>query len=173
MEYGIDPGDQYYTPFHRYKFTALAFVVEKATNKSVPIVTFAAGDPGPGDFTTTSVMHPTLNKFTYDIGGGPTTVDINSTTIITTVRHSNRARALTISMFAINWILTICSVAIALIVLRRRGGVKDGVALLPVTVILSIPTIRSLYVGPAPFGIYLGTHQNFRGTPPQRVDTPF
>ena len=77
-------------------------------------------------------------------------------------------------MFTINWVLTFCSVAIALVVLRRRGEVKDGVAFLPVTVILSIPTIRSLYVGSPPFGISLGTRQNrpaffFQGlTPPFR-----
>ena len=64
-------------------------------------------------------------------------------------------------MFAINWVLTLCSVAIALVVYRRRGEVKDGVALLPITVILTIPTIRGLYVGSPPFGIDFGAYQNY------------
>jgi len=36
----------------------------------------------------------------------------------------------------------------------REGEI--GVALLPITVILSIPAIRNLYVGSPPLGIYLG-----------------
>lgn len=165
MEHGIGTGDQYSSPLDQYNFTALVFVIEKDTNKSVPITTFVVGDAGPADFTTTSVELPTTNNFTYDAGNGPTTVEVNSTTVFATVKHSNRARSLTFSMFVINWVLTLCSVVIALIVLRRQGGLSDGIAFLPLTVILSTPTIRSLYVGSPPFGILLGTHQHFRRLP--------
>jgi len=144
---------------------AFVFVVEKATNKSIPITTFAVGDTGPADFTTASVEVPTRNQFTYDTEDGSTTAEVDSHTIFVTVKHSTRTRALTFSMFAINWVLTLCSATIASIVVRRRGKVEGGVALLPITVILSTPTIRSLYVGSPPFGIFLGTHQSFRVAP--------
>ena len=167
-------GNQYENPLDQYTFTTSVFVVEKATNKSVPITTFAVGDAGPGDFTTTSVEVPTTNKVTYDTEDGPTTVEVKSSTIFATVRHSTRARALTFSMFAINWVLTLCSVTISSIVVRRRGKVEGGVALLPITVILSTPTIRSLYVDSPPFGIFLGTQQNFHIAPLlQRIDAAF
>ena len=172
MEHRTTIGKQYLTPFDGYRLTAFAFVIERATNKSLPIATFAVGDAGPADFTTTSVDTPTRNNFTYDTEDGPATVEVESHTISAKVRHSLRSRTLTFSMFAINWVLTLCSVAIALVVLRRRGEVKDGVAFLPITVILSIPTIRSLYVGSPPFGILLGTHQNHPALF-QRVDTAF
>ena len=172
MEHRTTTGKQYLAPFDGYSFMASAFIVERATNKSLPIAVFAVGDAGPADFTTTSVDTPTRNNFTYDTEDGPATVEVESHTISAKVRHSLRARTLTFSMFAINWVLTLCSMAVALIVFRRQGEVKDGVAFLPITVILSIPTIRSLYVGSPPFGIVLGTCQN-RPTPPQRVYTAF
>ena len=172
MKHRITTGDQYLTPLDRYNFTAFAFVIEKATNKSVPIATFAVGDAGPADFTTTSVDVLTRNNFTYGTEDGAATVEVASHTISTKVEHSTRAQALTFSMFAINWVLTLCLVAIPLIVFRRQGEVKDGVAFLPITVILTIPTIRSLYAGSPPFGIYLGTRQNLLALSP-RVDGPF
>jgi len=166
-EHTIETGNRYDTPLDRYSFTAFVFVVERATNKSVPITTFAVGDIGPADLTTTSVATPTKNQFTYDNEDGEsTTVDVESRTMFAEVKYSTRGRAITFSMFVINWVLTLCSVVIALIVLGRRGSVKDAVALLPVTVILSIPAIRNLYVGSPPFGIFLGTHQN-PPTPPR------
>lgn len=158
----------------RYGFTAFVFAVESATNKSIPITGFAVGDSnnGPLDFTTTSVDVQTTNNFTYDTKDGLVTVQVESRTLTATVKHSSPARALTFSMFAINWVLTLGSVAIALIVFKRRGDVKDGVAFLPITVILSIPTIRGLYVGSPPFGILIGMHQN-RPAPLPRVDIAF
>jgi len=151
-----------------------AFVVESSTNKSIPITTFAVGDGdyGPVDFTTTSVELETRNNFTYNTEGGPITVEVESRAVLATTRRSNNARVLTFAMFAINWILTLGSVAIALVSLLRRGEVNDGVAFLPVTVILSIPTIRGLYVGSPPFGTPIGMHQNCSALL-SRIDTAF
>jgi len=130
------------------------------------------GDYGPVDFTTASVEVETKNNFTYNTKDGPVTVEVESRTVLATTRRSNNARALTFSMFAINWILVLGSVAIALMVFARRGEVKDGVAFLPITVILSIPTIRVLYVGSPPFGIFIGMHQN-HPAPLPRIDAVF
>ena len=38
--------------------------------------------------------------------------------------------------------MTLCSMITTSIIFNREGEVKDGVALLPITVILTIPTIR-------------------------------
>ena len=169
------PGNGTFMPLDRYRFTTFAFVVERTTNKSIPITMFAVGDGdgGPVDFTTTFVEVETRNNFTYNTPDGPVTVEVESRTMVATTRRSNNARALTFSMFAINWILTLGSVVIVVVVFMRRGEVKDGVAFLPITVILSIPTIRVLYVGSPPFGIFIGMCQNriapFRElTPPSR-----
>ena len=152
---------------------AFVFVVERATNKSVPVTAFAVGDVGPADLTTISVEVPTTNQFTYQADGGQNTVEVESRTIFARVEYSTRARALTFTMFMINWILTLCSVAIALVVFSRRGKVKDGIALLPVTIILSTPAIRGLYVGSPPFGIFLGAHRGPHAAPTQTIYISF
>jgi len=169
-EHRVETGDLWYTPFDHYHFTASAFAVDKATNASVPI-TLAVRNAGAGDFVTRYETAPTKSVFTYDNQTGSITVEVESSTAFANIKRSARARALTLSMFAINWVLTLCSVVIAMnVVLREK--VKDGITLLPVTIILSIPAIRSLYVGSPPFGIYLGTHRN-RTTSLQKIDAAF
>ena len=124
---------------------------------------------GAGDF---SVTYPegvsTSNKFTYDGKGGLTTVDVESSMMYPIIHRSRRGQALIYFMFAINWIMTLCSMITTSVIFNREGKVKNGVALSPITVILTIPAIRSLYPGSPPFGIYLGAHRNctalfFRG----------
>jgi len=173
-EHWTIPGNQSFIPLDRYYFTTFAFVIESTTNKSIPITMFTVGDGvyGPVDFTTASVEVETKNNFTYNTEDGPVTMEVQSRTVLATTRRSNNARAFTFSMFAINWILTLGSVIIVVVVFMRRGEVNDGVAFLPITVILSIPTIRVLYVGSPPFGIFIGMHQN-RPTPLPRIDTVF
>ncbi|KAF9643625.1 hypothetical protein BDM02DRAFT_3263997 [Thelephora ganbajun] len=153
-EHSIEIGDQYHTPFDSYTFSAFVFAIERDTNKSIPITSFLVGDTGPADFTTTSSWVPSVNKFTNDTQAGSTIVEVESSTLFAEIRHSTRAQALTISMFAINWVLTLCSMVITSIVFNWWGEVRDGVALLPVTIILSIPAIRNLYVGSPPFGVF-------------------
>ena len=169
MEHRVTMGSQYATPFDRYDFTAFAFAVERATNKSVSITLFTIGDAGPADFTTTSETVPSSNWFTYDTEDGLVTTKVESSTTFAKVKHSTRARALTVSMFLINWVLTIFSMIITAIV-TSRSEVKDGVALLPFSVIYTVPTIRSLFVGSPPFGILFGTQRN-RTALPARTDT--
>jgi len=108
------------TPLDKYDFTVFVFAIEKATNKSVPIATFAVGDAGPGDCITTSKTVPSTNMFAYDTEGGPVTAEVESYITHVQVKHSTRARALTPSMFAINWVLTLCSLVITMIAANRR-----------------------------------------------------
>ena len=139
-------------------------------NMSVPIVFFGLMNSGAGNFSVASVPDgvPSSNQFTYNSKGGLTTVTVDSYTMYPVIQHSRRGKALIYFMFAINWILTLCSIITTSVIFNREGQVKDSVALLPITVILAVPAIRDLYPGSPPFGIYLDTHQNraallFRG----------
>jgi len=69
----MDLFQQFRAPFDTYFLSALVFVVEKATNKSVPITRFAVGDPL-NNFITSSVDMETKDNYTYDSGTGATTV---------------------------------------------------------------------------------------------------
>jgi hypothetical protein len=157
MDHRIDLFQQYTAPFDTYFLSALVFVVEKTTNKSVPITGLAVGDPL-NNFITSSVDTETKSNYTYDSGTGPTTVVVESRVLKATVERSMLAKAFTMCMLTVNWALTAGSVYITLVVANKRvtHRVTDAVPLVPVTVILTIPAIRALYVGSPPFGIFLG-----------------
>ena len=152
--------DQYYSPNDRYLFQAFFFAFSDATNKTLPLG-ISVKSSGAGDFSTLpSIDHTLFNSTTiYPTGGGPSTEHIEYYTLLGKIVHSVRARAITYSMFSINWVLTLCSMIITSVVFNQQRRVKEAVALLPVTVILTIPVIRNLYSGSPPYGIYLGEHR--------------
>ena len=154
MDHGVDYADGT-VPFDGYHFTAFVFAIEKATNKSVPIVVFAAGD-GPENFILSSVEQQMNSTWTYDSMAGPITVVVESSVVEITVKRSQLAQAFTVCLLLVNAALAAGSVYVTLLVFVRREGVNDALLLLPVTTILTIPALRALYVGSPPFGIYLG-----------------
>ena len=142
-------------PFDTYSLSALMIVIEKATNKSVPIITFAAGE-GPDNFVVSSYDMWTKSNYTYDSGTGPTTVEVDSSVIQIGVKRSQLAQAFTMCLLIVSSALTIGSIYLMFLVIFGREGVDNAVLLLPVTIILTIPALRSLYPGSPPFGIYVG-----------------
>lgn len=142
-------------PFDTYSLGALVFVIEKATNKCVPIVAFAAGE-GPANFAVSSFQVETRSKYTYDSGTGPATVEVTSRVIQITVKRSQIAKAFTMCLFIVSTALAVGSAYITFLVFFEEEGVDRAVLLLPVTIILTIPALRDLYPGSPPFGIYLG-----------------
>ena len=149
-------GDYSYAPNDQYSFSAFVFAIDRATNKSIPVVKFAVQSGGPGALSTASTLEMSSNNFTYDAGNGSTTVAVQSLTIYARIKRPDSALSLTYSMFAINWVLTVFSMITTLV--ASYWEVDIVVTLLPITVILTIPTIRSIYVD-APFGVYLGAYQ--------------
>jgi len=145
-------------PFDTYILNAFVFVIDTATNRSVPIIKFAAADPL-NNFVTHFTDSPTTNKFTYDAGAGPVTVDVESRALELDIRRSVLSRAFTMCLWIVNWALTAGTLYITLVILVDTKKMSDGVFALPITVVLTIPVIRGLYVGTPPFGILLGTPQ--------------
>ena len=152
----MDLGDPYYAPKDSYDFSAFVFVIDRNTNKSVPILSFEVRNTWSGNLAATSKRRLSRNEFTYNAGNGPTTVGVESNTINATIQRSAPALAFTYSLFAINWILTVCSLITTSFTAHRESEI--GVALLPITVILTIPTIRGIYVD-LPFGVSLGVYR--------------
>ena len=142
-------------PFDTYTVTASAFVIEKATNESVPIVLFAACEGSDG-FYVSSGETQMKSTYTYDSGTGSTAVEVESNVIDIIAKRSRFSKAFTICLLLINWALSICSTYVTLVVVIKKKRVDKEVLLLPVTLILTIPTLRGLYAGSPPFGIYIG-----------------
>ena len=138
----------------------------------MPIVKFTIGD-APDNFVVASIEDRALwmSPFIYDSGTGPTEISARSSVVNILLEKSQFAWALTICMFIINWALTIGSVYITLVVVFRKEGKSDAILLLPITIILTIPTLRNLYVGSPPFGVLIGKSRALRSQTPVRVLT--
>lgn len=143
-------------PFDTYVMDAFVFVIDTATNQSVPMTKFAVADPL-NNFVTQSVDSPTTSKFTYDAGQGPITIDVESRALELNITRGVLSRAFAMCMWIVNWALTAGTVYTTLVNLVSTQRMSDAVLALPITVILIIPAIRQLYVGGPPFGILLGT----------------
>jgi len=156
VEHSLGGFTQHLTPVDTHRFTATVFAIEKATNRSVPIIAFAVGE-GPSNFVVHSVVNPLgRNNYTYDSATGPTTVEVESMVIVIHIERSQLTRAFTLCLLLINLALTVGSVYVTVLVLTRRERIHEGVFLFPVTVILTIPALRNLYPAEPPFGIYIG-----------------
>ena len=162
MEHHIDFFDSGFAPFDSYEVGIIGFAIEKATNKSVPIISFAAGE-GPDNFLVSSNEEPWTNIYTYDPGTGPTTVVADSRMVDVTVTRSLIAKVFTLCLLIVNVALALGSTYVTLVVFIKRGeGVHDGILLLPVTIILTIPALRALYVGSPQIGIFTGRSKALR-----------
>ena len=151
-----------FAPFDIYALTAVVFAVEKATNRSIPIIKSAAGE-GPDNMAVTSFDIPASSVYTYNPGTGPTTGFVDSSIIYIEVRRSLLAKVFTLCLLIVNISLALGSTYITFVAFARRGEKRpEGIFLLPVTIILTIPALRGLYVGSPPFGIYLGRSQALR-----------
>ena len=153
---------QLIAPFDDYLINAFAFVIDKATNQSVHITRFSTADPL-NNFVTFAHDMDTVNEFTYDTGNGTTvTIQAESRALEVVVHRSILAQAFTMCMLLVNWALTIGSIYITLVMLVQRERMSEAVLALPITVVITIPAIRALFIGSPPFGILLGTlRRNF------------
>ena len=148
-------------PFDVYSHSAMVFAIEKATNKSLPIFTSTAGQ-GANGFVTKSFDEQTETNWAHDSGTGSTTVTVNASLITITVERSLLARAFTVCLLITNSALAVGAAYITLLAVIRREEVNDAVIFFPVTVVLTIPALRSLYPGSPSFGIYLGRRPALR-----------
>jgi len=148
-------------PFDIYTLSALVFVIEKATNKSLPITTFTAGQETSG-FVISSWELQVNSSWTHDSGMGPITVEVQASLLYMEVRRPLLARAFAVCLLVINSALTIGSAYVTLLAVVRRERVNDAVFFFPVTVVLTIPALRSLYPGSPPFGVYVGRSSGLR-----------
>jgi len=142
-------------PFDVCSSSTVVLVIERATNRPIPIVTIMTGR-APENFDMSSVEVDTMRNYTYDSDTGPTTISVASRIVHMEARRSRFTRALTMCLFLVNWALTTCSIYITVLVVFRRVNTNDGILFLPVTIVLTIPALRILYPSSPPLGIFIG-----------------
>lgn len=149
-------------PFDTYSVTVLMFVIDKTTNESAPITIATGGQEASGGFVVSSYGWRGRSTWIYDSGTGPTAVAVNASEITFMAKRSLLARAFMVCLLIINSALTLGSVYVTLLAVIRGGRVNDAILFFPVTIVLTIPALRSLYPGSPQFGIYLGRSQTLR-----------
>lgn len=78
-----------------------------------------------------------------------TIVDLRTTKII--LQRTPNARLYMMVLFITNWALT--GMMVYITVLARLGeALGEGIVVLPLTIILTLPTIRGLFVESLPYG---------------------
>ena len=154
MVHEIDSSNYGYAPTDWYSFSSFVIAIDTTTNKSIPIIGFQIANAGSNSFSTISEATPSRTNLA--LNGSSTTVAVDSMTLFAKLQRPVAALAITYSMFAINWALTIFSIITTLIASFRE--VNIAVALLPITVILTVPMLRGIYVA-APYGVFLGVYE--------------
>ena len=157
MEHSFDKyGKQHLIdPFQRYAFDAFVFAIDPTTNHSVHIPAFNVFDTV-GDFVIQSHDTAARRQFSYDSGNGQVTTEVESRVLRGEITQSAIAKAFAICLVLVNWMLTVGSVYITALITSRMLDASSVVAALPFSAPLTIPMVRSLYVGSLPSGTSVG-----------------
>jgi len=152
------------SPLGSYAFHAFAFAIDPSTNSSVDIARFAVADFLDG-FTISSLGMNVTKAFTYNAGGGSTTVEILARALEVGISRSKFSQGLTMCMIVTSWFLTIASTYIAFSAVRK-GRVNFMTVNLHASIALAISAIQKLYTSPPPlrpppFGASLDTWGSF------------
>ena len=109
-----------------------------------------------GDFVVRSHDMAATSELTYDSGNGLVTTEVESRVLRGEIMQSAIAKAFAICLVLVNWMLTVGSVYITALIASRMLDVSSVVAALPFSAPLTIPMVRSLYVGSLPSGASVG-----------------
>jgi len=134
-------------PYDDYVLDVQAFVIDTATNQSLPILKLSAADPTDNFYAYGQVDWDTESTF----NGGR----VLSRHLQMRIKRSFLSKIFTIMLLLVNWLLTAGCLRITLLSVIGHKDMGEGVLLLPITVILTIPALRQLYVGSPPFGILI------------------
>ena len=138
------------TPFKissgHYFFDTPAFVTDPITNRSVRIATLVVAGTIEG-FIIRSYDGPAKDAFASSPEDGLVNTEVESRVLRVEIRPSAIALANAISLFLINWLTTVGSIYVTILVTSGRLEKNNVVAAGPFSALVAIPTVRSFYVG--------------------------
>ena len=133
-------------PYDDYVFDVEAFVIDPATNQSLTILKLSAADPTDNFYADNQADWETEITFNDE--------RVPSRHLQMRIKRSFLSKIFTIVLLLVNWFLTVGCLRITLLSVVGHKEMGESVLLLPITVILTIPALRELYVGSPPFGVY-------------------
>jgi hypothetical protein len=128
-----------------YFFDTFAFAIDPTRNSSVSIAMLAVGGAIEG-FVVRSHDGPAKNAFASKPGDGLAKVEVESHVLRVEIKPSAIALANAISLLLVNWLATVGSIYITILVTSGRLERNNVVAVGPFSALVGIPTVRSLYV---------------------------
>lgn len=132
----------FYYPFDFYHATTSFFVLNANDNTSLPITRLVFTD-SVDNFKPSSIESDTQTVFNGTL--------VQSRTTSLGLMRTTRAKLYTMVLFVVNWLLTLMVGYITLLThLGEEFG--EGIIVLPLTIILTLPQIRGLFVQDPPFG---------------------
>ena len=150
-----DPVGDLVVPFEPYCFHASVFAIDPLTNTSVEIGMFGILDT-PNDYVISFHNAAGTTDFTYESEDGLVTTEADSRVLWAEIKRSSIAKAFAICLFLGSWTVTIGSVYTTALVTFGRLEANSVVAALPLSALLAIPAIRSLYISSPPLGSSVG-----------------
>jgi len=151
---GIGPRDStfydaaYGFPWDSYTMATVFVAVNNLNNVTLPILRLA-----PVDFADN--FSPSFHDFatTSDFNG---TSVVPSRTVALKLQRAPLTKTFNMLIFLVNWLLTGMVLFITVVAFWwNRTNMPDALVLLPITVILTVPSLRALMVGSPAFGILL------------------
>ncbi|KAH9483536.1 hypothetical protein JR316_0003006 [Psilocybe cubensis] len=135
----------FWYPFDFYHSGSDFFVINTNDNTSLPIIKAVFADPV-NNFAPQSIETPTESIVNGTL--------IQSRNTFLGLRRTVNAKMYTFLLFIVNWGLTVLVAYITMLVMAGES-LGEGIVVLPLTIILTMPTIRGLFVENPPFGILL------------------
>lgn len=147
--------EQLVVPFDSYTLRVLATAINPATNQSVRIARFAVTSPV-GSFAiishdadaTESIHNPEKERVAPRAGSRMLNIEI---------KRSKIARTFILSLALLDWLLVFGTVYITALVTSGNMEASNGLALLPFSMLVTIPTIRALYAESPSLSTSIGT----------------
>jgi len=145
--------EQLVIPFDSYTLRTLATAIDPTTNRSVRIARFTVASPV-GSFVVLS--HDTDASKSVLNEKGSLVSHVGSRVLNIEIRRSKISRVFTLSLTVLNWLLVIGSIYITALVSSGKMEASNGLALLPFSMLVTIPAVRSLYAEPPPLSTSFG-----------------
>ena len=140
---GLSPSEQLMVSPDQFFFHTFAFAVDPTTNYSVPIAKLVVAGTTK-DFVIRAHDTAAMNALAYDPGKEP--VSVESRVLQVEIEPSVIALANAIGLFVINWLATIGSIYVTVLVTSGKLKKDSVVATGPFGALLTLPTVRSFYI---------------------------
>jgi hypothetical protein len=135
---------QFGFPWDQYHVTTSFIAVNHESNATLPIVAIVPSEAAGGLFTDYSTYH-TKSYFNG-------TADIPGQSVFFMLRRTFVVKTFVMTIFLVNWMLVAMIMFITVVAFCGKRQMPEGLLLLPVTIILTVPSLRALMVDSPAFG---------------------